>query len=640
MSNGFAQHNKPTELRIWKLTNYSGSVGVRGFYIEKDRMLNNVSEISKNPFIGGKLSLFTSSYIGHPQLLKLDISGEFSPGRRNETFTLSQNRSENITLRQIHTRATLGSGKPMSLSGHRTYSQNIIAREYVSSQAGNNNEWGLSYNYRNKFLPIISNYTENDMNQEEIETGRSWIEKSRRFLLSSNRSFTKNNDRNEISFTRYEFFRSTNQNTTTHNLREQFFLNNTYYLDKYKKYRFQSNINNLNQYGNLFQKRLQITETVAIRLHETLNFSGSYDYNKNDQLTQSRIQHRIEGRLYHQLFSSLSTSVNYSRLTGDHTSYEVKNRIMGVTFTYTKKIPKGILTIRYSYQKNTQSKNNKPNSIQFITDEPHTLVDGQIEVLYNPYVIASTVLVKDALGAVVYQLGFDYQLIEKSSGFTEIYRIPGGQIPNNGQVLVDYMADQLSSYHFDVNTTRFTTKVVLFKNLLEIYYTKAKQYYSNVEFETPIPLTYFDQDIIGGEVHIGPFTTGAEWDRFKSTIVPYDRKRVFVNFNSQVKNKLTFSLNGDLTDLIVTKDTTEQVYANLSGQVAYTLPSGGSFDLTIGYRRDFGDNINLDMTRGKLEFNQRIRQLFLKVGFEMYKRIYYGDDIRYKGVYFSIDRRF
>ena len=40
----FAQPKKPSESRLWKLNNYSGTVGIRGFYREQYNLLKNGSE--------------------------------------------------------------------------------------------------------------------------------------------------------------------------------------------------------------------------------------------------------------------------------------------------------------------------------------------------------------------------------------------------------------------------------------------------------------------------------------------------------------------------------------------------------------------------------------------------------------------
>jgi hypothetical protein len=61
---------------------------------------------------------------------------------------------------------------------------------------------------------------------------------------------------------------------------------------------------------------------------------------------------------------------------------------------------------------------------------------------------------------------------------------------------------------------------------------------------------------------------------------------------------------------------------------------------TVGYRKQIGKDIDLDMVTGTLEYSQVVNKLMYKIGVEMYKRLYLNEQLNFKGIYFQIERRF
>ncbi len=636
----YSQERKRADFKLWKLISYNGSIGARGFYRTQERTLNNILDESKFPFLYGAFSLYTTSYIGHPQLLKLDVGGEYNPGLSRQTYTVSPDRSEVLTFKKLNIRATLFEGKPMSFGGHIYFNQDFINREYVTSLETKTKEWGLNYFFRNKYIPISASFVDRDWKQRELETGRTFLNRQKDFQISSRRSFTKYGDRNEIKYTRFEYFRVDNNKDTTYNLYNNFYLNNTFYFDRDRKYVFRSSITNLDQRGNINQARFQMLESLNVKLPLKFTLTGNYNYTNVAQVFQKYNQHRLRAGLNHKLFSSLETNIDYDVFITNHTAYQEKNARSGISFKYRKKIPTGNLSLFYSYRKHTQGVLSNPNSIVQIIDEFHILADGQIELLNLQYPIASTVVVKDLTGVVIYQVNFDYILIDRGGGFLEVQRLPGGQIPNSGSVNIDYQATQVGSYKFDSNSWIFSVNLTLFKRLLELYYTRSNQDYNNIESEDILTLNYYKQNVFGGRVMLGPFTGGAEWDMYNSTIVPYRKTRYFVNVNGTVGKKFLLSFNGDVTNLTLTETNEDQFYSSLYGKVVFMIKPQTKINFDLGYRKQLGQGIDLDLFTSKLEYNMVYRKLLLKIGLEVYKRNYVGEQLNFRGVYFQIDRRF
>ena len=635
---GFGQ-SQTSQFRFWKLTSYSGSLGIRGFYREQERVLNNLIDYSEYPFVSGAIKLNTKSYIGHPNLLLLEVGGEYNPGSSQQTYTVSPDRSEVLTFSKLDLRATLFNSKPMSLSGYFNLNRNFINREFVASSRTDTKQWGLNYSFRNKILPITVTYSDRQWNQLEIETGRTYRNKQKDLQGRVSRSFTKNGDSNELRYVYYDFFREDQNFAQSQNTNNNWILNNTFYFDKQKQYMFRSAINNLNQQGSITQKRFQVFESVNFKLPFKIGIRGGFDYSDIQLETQGYQQQRINVGLNHELFTSLRTAVFYDRTYTNHTSYEEGNTRMGASLNYTKKIPTGTLNMAYAIRRHNQNVTSDPNSNVQIIDEPHILLDGQIVLLDRPFINLATVVVKDATGSIIYQQDFDYLLIEQNE-FVEVVRIPGGQIANNSPILVDYIAAQRGSYNFDADFQSFTIRVNLFERILELYYTTAAQDYNNVESADNVTLNYFTRNIYGGQLRVWLFNAGVEWDDYSSTIVPYQKVRYYLRMNGKIGKKMLLSLNSDVTDQTLTDTNTEQLYANLFGKVIYQFNPRAKLNFDIGYRKQVGEQIDLDLITAKAEFNTVYRNLYMKVGLEMYRRNYVGEELNFRGVYFQVDRKF
>jgi hypothetical protein len=488
-------------------------------------------------------------------------------------------------------------------------------------------------------LPLSITYNDRKWDQLELETNRTYRNKQEDLQARVNRSFTRFGDNSELRYVYYTFFREDQNLLQTKTTNSQFILNNTFYFDEYKRYMFRSAINTLDQYGNINQKRFQLFETVSFNLPYQLRFTGNYDFINLIQETQSSRQHRVNVGLEHQLFASLRTGISYEYYNTDHTAFKETNTRYGVNLNYVKKIPTGSLNLGYSFRRHNQNVVSDPSSILQIIDEPQVLADGQVVLLDRPYVDLATVVVKDATGAIIYQRDFDYLLFERNE-FVEVVRVPGGQITNNSPVLIDYIATQVGSYNFDSDFQSFNVSVNLFNKFLELYYNTSIQDYNNVEESEFLTLNYFTRNIYGTRLQLGIFTAGAEWDDYNSTIVPYQKMRFYLRMSGKMGKKTLLSLNSDFSDLTLTEDNVRQLYASAFGKVVYQIKAQSKINLDLGYRKQVGEQIDLDLITAKLEFNTVFRNLYMKVGAELYKRNYVGEKLNFRGVYFRIDRRF
>ncbi len=635
--NGYGQ-NDNNSFQPWNLTSISGAVRIKGNYREQNEAINNFSDFSKNSFFTGGVLLNTRSSVWHPNFLLLDVGGEFNPGTNQQKYIVSPDRSEVLTSKKIDLRATFFSKKVMSLSGFVNYSQNFVNREHLTNIKTNRKQWGASYSFRNKFLPLSINYSNRKWNQKETLTGRITKNDHKSFHGRISKSFP-NGGNHELVYSHNNYLNEDYNSVLTINRIDNIYLNNSIFLDPQQNYLFRSRISNLNQKGAIDYSRLQVLEDVSLSLPNDFNLSGNYNYSKFHQEFQEYDQHNVTGRLGHELFLSLSTNVFYQYNSTVHSVFQETNNRAGLNIKYVKNIATGgRLSLSYGFKRHHQNVESDPIPLRIINEE-HVLADDQIVLLDKPFVDPSTVLVKDATGAIVYQLNFDYVLIERNE-FLEIQRIPGGQIADNENIYIDYTATQVASYNYDADHETFSANISLFNRIIEFYFTTSNQDFKNTEFTDLLTLNKFNQNVYGSRIQFKFFRGGIEFDRYDSDIIPYRKKRYYVQLNGDIIKNLSVSLNGNINDYYFPETQTDQVIANIFGKVIYRINSHTKINFDAGYRSQTGRGIDLDLITARSEVLKIIRNLNMTLGFEMYRRVYVGNRVNFKGIYFQIERIF
>ena len=85
---------------------------------------------------------------------------------------------------------------------------------------------------------------------------------------------------------------------------------------------------------------------------------------------------------------------------------------------------------------------------------------------------------------------------------------------------------------------------------------------------------------------------------------------------------------------------TNHRYTNISGRVAWNISRTTKANMEVGYLNQDGQNIDLDLYTAKAEVTTLLRQLTIKLGVNMYRRIYLNSDFTFNGTYLQITRKF
>ena len=569
----------------------------------------------------------------------LDVDAGYMPETSRNKFLVIPDQSEVRTVKKIGFGAAFFKQKTINLNLFGNYDESYSSRENLTDIKSINKHWGATLGYSNKYLPITLDFHNREWVEEEIQTGRKYTLNQKIFGARLSRSFTKR-DRNELRYSHDENV-SLNQNlfriaNTVDNIDFLSYIS----LDAKQKYNLNTMVTKYNQYGNTNLKRFQINEAFNDVLPMNFTFLSNYNFFNIHQNVYTIEQHSINNGLTQRLFKSLISEIHYEYNTIKHTVYREFNTKAGIGFNYTKVIPGGQLLLSYNYDRYHQEYTSDPVALK-ITDEQYVLSDNKIILLRLPNVSISSVVIKDVTGTIFYTNGLDYILIERGK-YIEIRRIPGGSIADNAIIYIDYSATQPGTYKYDANTHVFNTGVYLLNNILFFTYRFSTQNYANLEATEFVTLNYFTQNLIGCRIDFKYISGGAEYENYKSSILPYHMMRYYLNFQNNFGKRVMLSLTGNMQDYVMLDEPEAkyQRYLDASGKLIFSLAKQTNLNIDLTYRKQTGRGIELDLLTSKAEVTSIINRLYLTLGIELYRRNYVGEQINFKGAYLKIVRKF
>ena len=635
---GYAQMDH--SLGIWHLRNISGEVDLKGQYRQLKSSFNELEEDQRSTYLLSGFKLNTSSYLWDKDIILIDLNGAYSPELRDEQYIMVPDRSEVRTLKKVDLKTTLLNNKPVSLQGFYNYDQNYYNRELLTNVRSTNQQWGGILSLNNKFLPLRVTYRNQQWDQKETQTGRTFQMDQQNLEARASKSFGSR-DRTELLFAHHDYFYRYAELHRTEHLIDRLALNNSLFFDSKRRYNLNSRFTWYDQDGTTSFRRIELLEGLTMQLPHHLKLAANFNlYNLKDPL-QTWDQKRGQASLQHKLFKSLTSKIYLEvtriRLESGNLSRESDFR-GGVDLKYTKKIPTGTLNLSYRYYRHEHETEGTSGMLQVINEE-QVLSDGEVTLLQKPYVEDQSVVVTDVSGALIYQLNFDYILVIRGV-YLEIQRVPGGLIPDGGIVYIDYAYQQPGSFSYGANNNHFGASVLLFKRLVELYYTYSVQDYPKVKQGDLLTLNYFRQHVYGVRLDVGFARAGVEADLYQSNIIPYRMRRYYMDINWNFKSALMLTVNGNIRDYRMIADEVDQRYANVSGKLVYRIRPRMRASIETGYLNQRGANINLDLLTSRAELHAGFNKLQVRVGLEMYRRLYQNSEFAFNGAYIQLTRRF
>jgi hypothetical protein len=623
---------------FWTLKSISGLLALEGNYRSGTyRLTEAFTDERTTSLFSGRLDLYTSSVFLHPNFFQLDANFSYSPAKNLDKYIVSPDNSEINTNERIDLNGILFSERIFSLNPYFNFNHTFNRREFTTNIESFYTNYGTRLFSPNSILPFNINVLKSKWDETEFQTNRKF--KTNQFAVNTefNRPISDfNNNRLNIDY--YDYLRNYSVNSTIHNKSVNWNLSNSFNLNQSTNTNLNSIISIINQFGSQQLNRFMVNENVFTDLIYGFSFSGRYLFYKIKQNLFDSKQSDIEARLDHQLFQSLRSHITFNSINASQTFYKEKITRGEIGFDYTKTIPTGFIRLNFNHALSKENRENFSGLIS-VVDESVLLADGLVSLLKIPFVAKNSIVVKNSAGLIIFQENFDFLLIERGS-YTEIQRIPGGQITNGETVLVSYNAEQQPSVSFNTSINRYGASVTLFNNFIEVYFNAADQNYSNISVDNTGYLRTLNQKIYGIKFSYEYLDAGAEYEDYKSNITPYTSSRFYLRLHRQTSDNLLTTINGGYRIYNLIEDNSTQKFADASVILTYLLGQNSRIVLEDNYVFQEGRQLDLDLNSLRIGFVTTFRQIEISFGYENYNRRLLEEKTKFSGAFAKIIRRF
>ena len=285
---------------------------------------------------------------------------------------------------------------------------------------------------------------------------------------------------------------------------------------------------------------LRVDHTEHLLSQHQVNYShNSFGSSLNDTLNGS-------SSLQHQLFDSLTSSLTvqgyrYSNITGPN-SQDSWQLGIGPGVNYVKRLSDSSSLSAYESIGFFHTEVESSGGILQVTGEPHTFGIGagpDFFSLRQPNVVESSINITGTPNnsGTNYIRGIDYEVVPNGQ-LTLIQRLPGSTMPNSVYAHYEYYASPSGSY--DTLNNACGIRLDFFNNLWSIY---ARLNINQNSGDANMIVQDLNDFIVGSEVNWRFLRAGAEYERYDSSLSPYNTFRLFQNLTFRPKDYSTISLN-------------------------------------------------------------------------------------------------
>jgi len=635
---GSAGQDDNQAFRAWQLLSYSGQIRARGTYRETE---STGESKETEAYLTGLFQLHTQSYFIHPNFMILNFGGTYNPETTRSSYIGIPDYAEKTNSQGLDISALFFRKKPFNLTLSANFNDAIVNVENVSRIRSKGKTLGATFNYGNKILPFTISYIKQTSDQTTLGDNRNFNLNQGVFQATANKSFTSH-DATNFSFVQTQ--NTSNQSDPAFpaplhivNNINTLNLTNALYFDRKKNYTLTSSISNTDQSGTYLYQRLFGQEYLTIKLPKRFTFFTTYTWGQTHQDEVFMTNQDLQCVLGHQLFESLTSRLIFEHRQNDQSTYTEQRDRGGLDLKYVKKIPKGKLTLNYVYYLEQQAVTTPSILLTVLRDE-YVLTDGQITLLKNEYVNLRSIVVKDATGAILYQPGIDYIIVDKTP-YTEIVREPGGMIANNATVYIDYTAMKPGLYKYNSNINNLYADVFLFKNIFNGYYRLFTQDFNTQNEVENLVLNTYVRQIVGARLNLNYLRAGVEYEQNRSNLLPYYGMSYSL-YAQKMYHRFFFSCNADWRDMQMTNEDSRREDIAVSFKVAYTIYRNLKVDADYMYRSMTGRGLDMAVQTARLEITATMNKLYFSVGSDMYLSRNYVTTMNYKGTYVQLTRSF
>lgn len=640
--------NSESPFRVWQLLSWKANMHLRGNYVNSISKTDNVVSRKNSSSSGdGGANLSMRSYIVHPNFMDINCSGVYNTYGNGTSAAGLPDFTEKTINNGFDGGINFLKKQKLHLTTSGGISNGKSNFEKINRVTNKDKYWITSFDFPNNILPISLNYNYTKAEQKIIELNLRNKTELKVFSASTSKSFTRF-DNNSIGYHLTDNKFSQN-NYDTHSYYSSHYKNSdmnfgnqiNFSLDKEKKYQYSSILTAYHSDGSAVVNSLAIGENLNMQLPKNFNWTNGYTFTtgNRDYFKQGVVNvfsQSFRSSLNHQLFKSLSSHLSYSRIVSKHnTLYQIGNNV-SLSLAYTKRIPKGSLTLNYIYDQSFHTLKSPATTINIMHEE-YFIADSLIILINQQHVNIQTVVIRDIYG-VPYTLNIDYILIQRDL-YIEIVRLMGGTLQNKSVVFIDYSYEKAGLFKSTGIGNTISAQVQLFGNLLSLFYSFSKQNYYNVTQSDLQILNYFIRHNAGIGINYKFMRGGIFYDYNRSSIMPYQSIRYNIEGHKSYQ-KLDFTLSGNLSDMQMDKEVERRQNMDFSAQLSYVFFQNIGTSAHYSYATSKGRGQNVDVQSAGINLNGRINMLSISCWTNFYFKRLSNNRSVYNGTYIQLTRYF
>jgi hypothetical protein len=622
-------------------------------FVARDRRREQDSKVSDadleytETIFQQNVKLETEGYVYHPNLLEFAAAGLFGLMQHSYEQIFAGRRDASRDTGYIYgfdLRGDFLQRKPYPGSVFAQRSVNLEPRPFLSSLETTTTNFGLTWQYVNETYPTSFQISHTDVQLDPLSDEESdGRQKNTNVFFETGYNISEHNAFNltlsylsveeepyDLNYDQIEF-------TLAHRLN----------FGDGHRHRLESELNYLDQTGTFDIERFRWRERLRLEHTDTLRSVYQFELQQRNQGLQAGVppleetSYRFSAMLEHELYESLVTQVGgYLDLSRFDPDLDIDQYGAYLTLDYQKRNPLGLLEAEYRFRVEREERSGSDLAVD-VLDEPHTFENDQPEVLANPNVIQTSILVTSDDRTVIYVQGRDY-IVRVEGDRTQLELVITGRIQNGQTVLVSYTYLVLGDFTLDTLAQDFGISQLFDFGLRPYYRLRWQDQDISPDRAAGALAEDITAHIVGAEYRWRTLRLFAEFEDRDSNITPYRAVRVGGDYTHRFQFGGTAIARARWTDYdYFPPNERELTTFTAEGRYRHPITNGLTVEGAVLYRHQDDslvgeeDGVDVDLT---LEWI--IRQTEVRATFEYgtYDDVFASDD--HTGLYVQVRRRF
>ena len=384
------------------------------------------------------LQLGTRGYVGHPNLLELDLRGSLLVTQRLLDLESTGARENlNELLFEYDVSGLFFPQQKFPLTVYSRRSQSDIDRVFGSSIEQVWTETGARLTVRDATFPTNVHLFTRSLDKTDVAFGQDFtldqntFEANGRVEIGAAQSMWWDFSYDDIDQTGRLFVPQSFERLEGN-------LTHTLAFGALEENQLRTVFRIFNETGDLGFRQILVNPRLRLQPSRPLQVWFDYRFEDLERDTLELTRHDGSANFRHQLFDSLVTTgrvggIHQDIRTDSFSSDEVQTDLQ---LDYTKRVPLGTFyaVANLNWDRIWQAERGTPIPV---IGQPFTFPPSDLIIIFEENVEAASIVVRDLTGTILYTLGVDYlQLVLPTR--VEIQRIPGGNIAPGETVLIDY----------------------------------------------------------------------------------------------------------------------------------------------------------------------------------------------------------